>query len=60
MSSTRTGRRVNAPARFHRALLDAHAVATWTAPTGMNSHVHAFHARKGGSFRISLTRPPKR
>src|SRR5438046_9038697 len=24
-------------------------------PTGMTSHVHAFDAREGGSFRISLT-----
>jgi len=25
------------------------------APAGMTSHVHAFDAREGGSFRISLT-----
>jgi len=24
-------------------------------PAGMTSHVHAFDAREGGSFRISLT-----
>jgi len=30
-------------------------VATWMVPTGMTSHVHAFDAREGGSFRISLT-----
>ena len=39
----------------YRALLDARAVATWMVPTGMSSHVHAFDAREGGSFRISLT-----
>jgi uncharacterized protein YndB with AHSA1/START domain len=39
----------------YRALLDAPAVATWMVPTGMTSHVHAFDAREGGSFRISLT-----
>jgi uncharacterized protein YndB with AHSA1/START domain len=39
----------------YRALLDARAVATWKVPTGMTSHVHAFDAREGGSFRISLT-----
>jgi uncharacterized protein YndB with AHSA1/START domain len=39
----------------YRALLDARAVATWMVPTGMTSHVHAFDAREGGSFRISLT-----
>ena len=25
------------------------------APDGMTSHVHAFEAREGGSFRISLS-----
>lgn len=56
MSSTCISRRVNAPrAIVYRALLDARAVATWMVPTGMTSHVHAFDAREGGSFRISLT-----
>src|SRR6266481_8181570 len=56
MSSTRISRHVNAPrAIVYRALLDARAVATWMVPTGMTSHVHAFDAREGGSFRISLT-----
>jgi len=56
MSSTRITRRVNAPrANVYRALLDTRAVATWMVPTGMTSHVHAFDAREGGSFRISLT-----
>jgi len=56
MSSTRVRRRVNAPrASVYRALLDARAVAQWMVPTGMTSHVHAFDAREGGSFRISLT-----
>ena len=56
MSSTRISRHVNATrASVYRALLDARAVATWMVPTGMTSHVHAFDAREGGSFRISLT-----
>jgi uncharacterized protein YndB with AHSA1/START domain len=56
MSSTRISYHVNAPrAIVYRALLDARAVATWMVPTGMTSHVHAFDAREGGSFRISLT-----
>src|SRR3954463_3388403 len=56
MSSTRISRHVNAPrAIVYRALLDARAVATWMVPTGMTSHVHAFDAREGGFFRISLT-----
>ena len=56
MSSTRISQHINAPrASVYRALLDPHAVATWKAPTGMTCHVHAFGAREGGSFRISLT-----
>lgn len=56
MSSTRISRHVNAPrAAVYRALLDPRAVATWMVPTGMTSQVHAFDAREGGSFRISLT-----
>jgi uncharacterized protein YndB with AHSA1/START domain len=39
----------------YRALLDAGAIAVWMVPDGMTSHVHAFDAREGGSFRISLT-----
>ena len=56
MGSTRIRRRIHAPrASVYGALLDARAVATWMVPTGMTSHVHAFDAREGGSFRISLT-----
>ena len=56
MSATRISRHVNAPrATVYRALLDACAVAIWRVPTGMTSHVHAFDAREGGWFRISLT-----
>ena len=56
MSSTRVTRRVNAPrAKVYRALLDARAVATWMVPDGMTSQVHAYDAREGGAFRISLT-----
>ena len=54
--STRLSQHVNASrAQVYRALLDARAVATWMVPDGMTSHVHAFEAREGGSFRISLT-----
>jgi uncharacterized protein YndB with AHSA1/START domain len=56
MAATRLTRRVNAPRpTVYRALLDPRAVATWMVPTGMTSHVHAFDAREGGAFRISLT-----
>jgi uncharacterized protein YndB with AHSA1/START domain len=47
---------VNAPrARVYSALTDANAIAKWKVPTGMTSHVHAFEAHEGGSFRVSLT-----
>lgn len=39
----------------YRALIDAGAVETWMVPDGMTSRVHAFDAREGGTFRISLT-----
>ncbi|RKH39633.1 SRPBCC family protein [Corallococcus sicarius] len=56
MGSTRIRHHVNAPrARVYRALLDARAIESWRVPEGMTSHVHAFDAREGGAFRISLT-----
>ena len=56
MNSTRVSCHVNAPrASVYRALLDARAIAAWKVPTGMTCHVHAFEAREGGLFRISLT-----
>lgn len=42
-------------ASVYRALTDGQAVATWMVPDGMTSEVHAFDAREGGAFRISLT-----
>ena len=56
MNSTRITRRINAPrAKVYAALIDADAIAKWKVPTGMTSHIHAFDAREGGTFRISLT-----
>jgi uncharacterized protein YndB with AHSA1/START domain len=56
MYSTRVSRHVNAPrAAVYRALLDADAVAKWRVPDGMTGRVHAFDAREGGAFRVSLT-----
>ena len=55
MSSTRITRHINAPrAKVYSTLLDARAVAKWKVPDGMTCQVHAFDAREGGSFRISL------
>lgn len=56
MHTTRVSRHVNAPrAVVYRALVDAEAIAEWRVPDGMGSHVHAFDAREGGTFRVSLT-----
>jgi len=56
MNSTTVSCHVKAPPTIvYQALLDARAVAIWMVPAGMTSHVHAFDAREGGSFRISLT-----
>jgi len=56
MSSTRIRCHINASrAAVYRTLLDPRAVAMWKVPDGMTCHVHAFDAREGGSFRISLT-----
>ena len=43
------------------ACLDPVALAAWRAPDDMTAQVHAFDAREGGAFRISLTyQDPKR
>lgn len=56
MTTTRISQHVKAHrADVFRALVDAHAVSQWMVPDGMTSHVHAFEAREGGFFRISLT-----
>jgi uncharacterized protein YndB with AHSA1/START domain len=56
MNPTRIRRHVNAPrVAVYRALLDQRAVEHWKVPDGMTCHVHAFDAREGGKFRISLT-----
>ena len=56
MGTTLLSRHIRAPrARVYRALLDAAAVQEWMVPESMTSHVHAFDAREGGTFRISLT-----
>jgi uncharacterized protein YndB with AHSA1/START domain len=55
-TSTPFHRHLNAPrARVYRALIDPAAIARWRVPDNMTCHVHAFDARVGGTFRISLT-----
>jgi uncharacterized protein YndB with AHSA1/START domain len=56
MATTELTRVVRAPrAAVYRALLDPDDVQRWMVPEGMTSEVHAFDAREGGAFRISLT-----
>jgi uncharacterized protein YndB with AHSA1/START domain len=56
MSATYIRYHIRAPrTAVYRALLDADAVTRWMVPAGMTSLVHAFDAREGGAFRISLT-----
>jgi len=56
MYSTRVSWRMRAPrAAVYRMLVNADALAKWRVPDGMSSEVHAFEAREGGAFRISLT-----
>lgn len=56
MYTTRASGHVNAPRpAVYRALVSAEAVAWWRVPPGMRSEVHAFEAREGGGFRVSLT-----
>jgi uncharacterized protein YndB with AHSA1/START domain len=42
-------------ARVYQALVDPRAVERWRVPAGMRARVHAFDAREGGRFRVSLT-----
>lgn len=56
MSRMQVSQHIKAPrSKVYRALLDPEAIAVWKVPAGMTCHVHAFDAREGGSFRVSLT-----
>jgi len=55
MNSTRVIQHINAPrADVYRALVDPQMIARWRFPDGMRCRVHAFDAREGGAFRVSL------
>jgi uncharacterized protein YndB with AHSA1/START domain len=55
-ASTRVSRIIRAERKaVYHAFLDPHSVASWLAPDNMRGHVHAFDAREGGTFRMSLT-----
>jgi uncharacterized protein YndB with AHSA1/START domain len=56
MYTSRVSGHVDAPrAAVYRALVSAEAIARWRVPSGMSGEVHAFDAREGGRFRVSLT-----
>ena len=57
-ASTRTSRLVRASAeRIYAAFVDADALVAWLPPAGMTGAMHAFDARVGGGYRMSLHYP---
>jgi uncharacterized protein YndB with AHSA1/START domain len=58
LASTVVSKIINAPrAAVYRAYLDQDAVAAWLPPGSMTGVVHAFDAREGGAFSMSLVYP---
>jgi uncharacterized protein YndB with AHSA1/START domain len=56
LASTKVSRIIHAPREaIYAACVDPVALAAWRVPDGMTARVHAFHAREGGSYRMSLT-----
>jgi uncharacterized protein YndB with AHSA1/START domain len=57
-TSTSCQKVINAPrAVVYRAFLDQDTLAAWLLPRSMKGVVHAFEAREGGTFRMSLIYP---
>jgi uncharacterized protein YndB with AHSA1/START domain len=55
---TRTSRVIKAPREaLYRAFADPAALSVWLAPGEMTGKVHAFDARVGGGYRMSLFYP---
>jgi uncharacterized protein YndB with AHSA1/START domain len=55
---TRTSRVIKAPREaLYRAFTDPAALSVWLAPGEMTGKVHAFDARVGGGYRMSLFYP---
>jgi uncharacterized protein YndB with AHSA1/START domain len=55
-ATTRVSRLVRAPrGAVYAACTDPDALAAWRAPPGMRARVHAFDARPGGRYRMTLT-----
>jgi uncharacterized protein YndB with AHSA1/START domain len=58
MNSTRTSRCIKASrAAVYRAFTEPAALAAWLAPDEMTGQIHAFDARVGGGYRMSLFYP---
>jgi uncharacterized protein YndB with AHSA1/START domain len=53
---TKVSRIIKAPRKaVYKACLDPGALAKWRVPDNMTAQVHAFEAREGGTYRMSLT-----
>jgi uncharacterized protein YndB with AHSA1/START domain len=58
-ASTRTSRIIQAPAEaLYRAFMDPAALVEWLPPAEMTGEIHAFDARVGGGYEMSLYYPP--
>jgi uncharacterized protein YndB with AHSA1/START domain len=58
IASTRTSRIIKAPREtVFRAFVDPAALAVWLAPGDMTGQIHAFDARVGGGYQMSLLYP---
>jgi uncharacterized protein YndB with AHSA1/START domain len=58
-SLTRTSRIIEAtPNALYQAFMDPAALVEWLPPAGMTGRIHAFDARIGGGYRMSLFYPP--
>ena len=63
MSSTSASSRATQVVRadaatVYRAFLDPAALVAWLPPAGMTARLHAFDARPGGGYEMSLVYPP--
>ncbi|TXL81742.1 ATPase [Vineibacter terrae] len=58
-ASTRTSQVIKArPEAVYAAFMDAAALMAWLPPAQMTARMHAFDARVGGGYRMSLFYPP--
>lgn len=58
-ASTRAARIIKArPEELYAAFMDPAALVAWLPPAEMTGQIHAFDARVGGGYRMSLFYPP--